>query len=154
MKKTLLYSLAFLLLVLFSNCKNVDNQNDNTNEKTESVSFISKDAKINVFYFHGTNRCVTCNAVESNALELLNQDFKDKLDDGTIYFNSFNIDEKENKAIAEKYLISYSTLLIITLDSEGKEVVNDLTDMAFQYAKNQPDKYKELLKNEIDELLK
>jgi len=106
--------------------------------------------KLEIYYFHSTNRCVTCNAVESNAKALLQESFKSQADKGNIKFASINIDDKANKALVEKYQISYSTLLIIK--SNGKKT--DFTNTAFQYAKNNPTKYKELLKAEINKNLK
>jgi hypothetical protein len=59
------------------------------------------------------------------------------------------VDEDANKALVEKYQIGYSTLLIIKADGTK----TDFTNTAFQYAKANPTKYKELLKTEIDKQL-
>lgn len=106
--------------------------------------------KLSVYYFHATKRCVTCNAVENNAVALLEENFKTELDNGAIKFVSFNIDEEANKELVEKYEVAFSTLLIIKADGS----VTDFTNTAFKYAKNNPSKYKELLKAEIDKLIR
>ena len=103
-----------------------------------------------VYYFHSTNRCATCNAVENVTKAFLNEQFKDQVSKGLIQFKSINIDEEVNEKLVKKYKIVFSTLLII--NSNG--TTNDFTDTAFQYAKNNPDKYKELLKVEINKALK
>jgi thiol-disulfide isomerase/thioredoxin len=105
--------------------------------------------KLLVYYFHSTDRCVTCNAVENNARALLEESYKTKIDNGTIKFASYNIDEEENKALVEKYQVAFSTLLIIKADGTK----TDFTNTAFQYAKNNPKKYKELLNAEIKKQL-
>lgn len=103
-----------------------------------------------VYYFHSTNRCATCNAVENVTKAFLNEQFKDQVSKGLIQFKSINIDEEVNEKLVKKYKIVFSTLLII--NSNG--TTNDFTDTAFQYAKNNPKKYKELLKVEINKALK
>ncbi len=105
--------------------------------------------KIFIYYFHATNRCPSCLAVENAAKEMLNENFKSKIDNGTIKFESFNIDDKANKALVEKYQIGFSTLLIIKADGTK----TDFTNTAFQYAKSNPTKYKELLKAKIIEMM-
>ena len=103
-----------------------------------------------VYYFHSTNRCATCNAVENVTKAFLNEQYKDQVSKGLIQFKSINIDEEVNEKLVKKYKIVFSTLLII--NSNG--TTNDFTDTAFQYAKNNPEKYKELLKVEINKALK
>jgi hypothetical protein len=105
--------------------------------------------KLEVFYFHATMRCTTCLAIEDNARKLLEKDFKNLLDNGTIKFQSYNVDEKVNKALIDKYQISFSTLLLIK--SDGTKT--DFTDNAFQYALSNPSKYESLLRTEIEKNL-
>lgn len=107
-------------------------------------------AKLEVIYFHATMRCPTCNAVEDNARKLLERDFKTQLENGTIKFNSYNVDESANKALVEKYQITFSTLLLIK--SDGTKT--DLTATGFQYALANPVKYDKILKAEIEKNLK
>ena len=113
----------------------------------------NKGAKLEVYYFHATNRCPTCNAIEDNALKVLNETYKSQIANGTVKFTSFNLDDKANEALVKKYEISFSTLLIIK-KAGAKELKSDLTDMAFQYARTNPTKYASLLKAEIDKNLK
>jgi hypothetical protein len=105
--------------------------------------------KLEVFYFHATMRCPTCLAIEDNARKLLEKDFKNLLDNGTIKFQSYNVDEKVNKALIDKYQISFSTLLLIK--SDGTKT--DFTANAFQYALSNPSKYESLLRTEIEKNL-
>ena len=103
-----------------------------------------------VYYFHSTNRCATCNAVENVTKALINEQYKDQVSKGLIQFKSINIDEEANEKLVKKYKIVFSTLLIINANG----TTNDFTDTAFQYAKNNPEKFKELLKVEINKALK
>ena len=106
--------------------------------------------KLEVLYFHATMRCATCNAIENNAVKLLLKDFKSQMENGQIKFSSFNVDESANKALVEKYQISFSTLLLIK--SDGTKI--DFTRNGFLYALANPDKYESLLKTEIEKILK
>jgi len=153
MQKTIHFLIVALFILAAIGCNNSQNkQTSNQTDSTKTNANTSK-AQIEVMYFHSTNRCATCNAVENNAKKLLDEKFKNELNNGTIKFSSFNIDEEANKKLAEKYLISFSTLLII--NNKGKEEVKtDLTELAFLHAKNNPEKYAELLKAEIDKMIK
>lgn len=121
---------------------------------TEGLSY-GQDAtcKLKVIYFHAENRCPTCLAIEKHAEEVLKESYKTQLESGEITFKAVNIDETANRDIAKKYKIYGSALLLIDVKT-SKEKVVDFTDEAFSYAKNEPDKYKELLKNRIKELIK
>ncbi|MBN2680932.1 MAG: thioredoxin family protein [Bacteroidales bacterium] len=109
--------------------------------------------KLKVIYFHAENRCPTCLAIEKHAEEVLQESYKTQLDNGEITFKAVNVDETANRDIAKKYKVYGSALMLIDVSS-GKEKVVDFTDQAFSYAKNEPDKYKELLKTKIKELIK
>jgi len=109
--------------------------------------------KLEVIYFHATRRCPTCLAIEENTRKALDTYFSDQLKNGTIKLTVINVDEDKNKAIAEKYEATGSALFL-TRNNNGKENKNDLTDFAFSYARNNPDKFMADLKDKINELLK
>ena len=58
--------------------------------------------KIEIYYFHFTKRCATCNAVENETKSVLESKYADKLKKGEISFTSLNLDEKADKKVAEK----------------------------------------------------
>lgn len=115
--------------------------------ETESPEKETAVSKINVYYFHFTRRCMTCNAVESVTKEALKQYFGEEMKIGNIVFQSINLDEDSSKAIAEKLNISGPTLLFV----HGTKKI-DLTKEGFMYAKNTPDKLKSEVKNAIKSL--
>ncbi len=105
--------------------------------------------KIEVYYFHFTRRCMTCQNVEKvskNAVETL---YAEKVKSGQVSFQSVNLDEKAGEAIGAKYKIEGQTLIVIAGD---KKV--DLTDKGFLYANDRPDKLKAEIKKAVDGLLK
>jgi len=109
--------------------------------------------KLDVIYFHATRRCPTCMAIEENTRKTLDTYFPGRLKDGTIRLMVINVDEDKNKALAEKYEATGSALFL-TKNGSGKEVKTDMTDFAFSYARNNPEKFITGLKDRINELLK
>ena len=103
--------------------------------------------KVEVYYFHYTRRCVTCQAVETESLKSIQQLYPKQYKSGQITFKSVNLDEKSSEALAKKCNAEGQALLVI---STNKRV--DLTEQGFMYAKSQPDKLKAELKKTIDPL--
>ena len=105
--------------------------------------------KVEVYYFHFTRRCMTCNNVEKVSKEALQQQYAEKVKSGEIVFKSVNLDEKEGEAVGAKLKVEGQALLIVSGD---KKV--DLTEKGFMYANNSPEKLKAEIKKVIDEMLK
>lgn len=107
--------------------------------------------RIEVLYFHGTQRCITCRAIEKHTKELLDSLYSNELENGTIVYRTIDISKKENEDIANKYEVTWSSLFINKWNN-NKEQVNNLTDYVFSYAKGQPDTFKAGLEDKIAEL--
>jgi hypothetical protein len=105
--------------------------------------------KVEVYYFHYTRRCVTCQAVETETLKSIQQLYPIQFKKGLITFKSVNLDEKNNEALADKCKAECQALLII---SKNKRI--DLTEQGFMFAKSKPDKLKAELHKNINPLLK
>lgn len=110
-------------------------------EKAEKTT-IDKN-KVEMYYFHTSRRCATCNAVEDVSKEAVKEYFGDQ-----VKFQAYNLDEKDGKSMAKKLRVSGQTLLVVA----GKERI-DLTNEGFMNAKNNPDKLKRIIKEKIDTLL-
>ena len=122
--------------------------------KTEAQSMEEKQPDhIEVLYFHGAQRCITCRAIETNIVALLDSLYSKEKADGKIIYKVIDISKKENEAIADKYEVTWSSLFVNDW-KDGKENVNNMTEFSFSNAKNAPDKFKEGIKSKIDELLK
>lgn len=103
---------------------------------------------LQVYYFHFTKRCATCNAVENETRLALELNYADQLKDGKIELISLNLEEDDGKEMAASLNISGQTLLIV----KGSNKVN-LTNEGFMNARTKPDKFKEILQTQIDKLL-
>ena len=113
----------------------------------KATKVIAKPSKVEVYYFHYTRRCVTCQAVETETQKSILALYPLQAKKGLITFKSINLDEKSSEAIAAKCKAEGQSLLIT---NSNKRV--DLTDKAFMYAKSNPTKLKAELKKTIDSL--
>jgi len=136
--------IMFAALSLFG-CKAPASENQTkANQTAETVQ--SDD--IQVYYFHNTKRCATCNAVEDETLMALELFYKDNIEAGTIEFTSLNLEEEEGESMAQELQVSGQTLLLV----KGETKVN-LTNDGFMNARTNPTKFHEILKTQIDLLL-
>lgn len=132
-----------LLLTFLINSTSFEAQNKKTQKAITAVG-----NKVEVYYFHYTRRCITCNAVESETQKAIAELYPTQFKNGQITFKSINLDEKGNEAVLKKCQAEGQSLLFI---SKGKRI--DLTDKAFMYAKNSPNKLKADVKKTIDAML-
>ena len=137
LKSSILIILAIIALVA---C------NAQSKETPKSEVVLSEDVQI--YYFHNTKRCATCNAVEAETRVALEMFYKDKVEAGEVTFVSLNLEEDEGAEIAKSLQVSGQTLLIV----KGEDQVN-LTNEGFMNARTNPDKFHEILKTQIDNLL-
>jgi len=134
MKKNILFGFILLLMSgLFCNAQT---------SKTATQS--SASAKVEAYYFHMSTRCVTCKAVEAEAKKNLESLYGVK-----VTFQAINLEDDANKAIVEKLKISGQTLLLV----KGDTKIN-ITNEGFMYAKSNPEKFKTIIKEKVDGLLK
>ena len=127
----------FLLIPVFSTNAQTGNNDKASGEKIEA------------YYFHYTSRCMTCRTVEERAKENLETLYPDLVKAGKITFQAANLMEEPGEKLAKKLGVSGQTLLI----TRGPKQIN-LTNEAFLYAVTNPEKYRALIKEKVDELLK
>ena len=108
------------------------------------------DTYVEVLYFHGKQRCVTCKAIEKYTKEMVNAEL---VKNGKLRFKEVDISTPEGEKLAEKYRVSWSSLYVNKWKN-GKEERNDMTRFGFQNARNNTSDFKKELKQKINELLK
>ena len=108
---------------------------------------------VEVIYFHGKQRCATCNAIETQVREVVDNAFAKEKKAGKVVLRVVDISTEEGKKLAKDYRISYSSLFINGW-TNGKEKRNDMTRFAFDNARKQPDAFKKGVTDKIKELLK
>lgn len=113
-----------------------------TVSSTEVTAVASADpATVYVYYFHGKQRCKTCIAVQDFAQEAIKQLYGDNQN---VHFSEIKTDEAANKALVEKYGVTWNALIVAKGDDH-----TDMTQNAFA----NPEGVKELLKSEVDRRL-
>ena len=123
------------------------------NDKTILSKNRSEGTQVMVYYFHVTNRCPSCMAIEKATKKTLDTHFKNEVKQGSVKLTILNVDDEANKAISEKYQV-YGSSLIIARVCNGKETTTDMTGDGFKYARNKEEKFIELLKNQVAAYLK
>jgi hypothetical protein len=140
MKQIVLFNIALVLMLGCLSC------NAQTSKKAEVKTSVS--TKVEVYYFHFTRRCNTCQSVENNAKLAVETLYADKVKSGEYTFNGINLDDASSKDIAEKLEVGGQTLLVVC----GNNKV-DITDKGFMYA-HDLEKMKEEIKKAVEKATK
>jgi len=113
----------------------------------------SSTVKVEVYYFHPTDRCPIDQSIEANTKTVMQSFFPKETGNGTITFRVINTDDKADAKVIAKFNINAQALYIVKLE-KGKEIQKDLTRFAFDYGQSNPGKFKADLKAEIEKALK
>ena len=136
------FKLTFMLLltVTLSAC--------NAQSSEDQKPGIAENDELQVYYFHFTVRCATCNAVENETRLALEMFYANQVKEGNIAFTSLNLEEEDGKKMAAQLKVSGQTLLLV----KGDQMVN-LTNEGFMNARTNSGKFHEILKSSIDKML-
>lgn len=111
--------------------------------KAENTAVTTADASVvNVYYFHGKQRCKTCIAVGDVSQKTIETAYAGN---NKVRFVDVNTSEKANEKLVEKYQITWNALII----AKGDKSV-DLTEQAFTTAINSPEKLETLIKETVN----
>lgn len=113
------------------------------NAQTDKKEIKTSTAKVEAYYFHFTARCITCKTVESETKANI-----ESLYGGKVSFQSLNLEDESTKALAEKLKVSGQSLLIV----KGDTKIN-ITNEGFMYARNNPEKFKSIIKEKVDPIV-
>ena len=129
-------TLILMLVVILTGC-------GQSNKKAETIEIDPE--IVNVFYFHGKQRCKTCIAVQDVARETIKTAFADNK---KVRFIEINTSEKGNEALIEKYEVTWNALII----AKGENAV-EITEQAFATAVGNPQTLENLIKQEVNNRL-
>jgi hypothetical protein len=121
--------------------------NTQTDKKQQIVTAAGND--VEVYYFHMTTRCVTCKTIEAEARRNVEMLYPEQFKAGKISFTALNIEEPAGKATGERLGVNSQTLLIV----KGDQKIN-ITNEGFLYAVAKPDKFRDVIKEKVDPLIK
>lgn len=139
MKNLLSFSVVFFMLLGAISCSAQTKKDQSANNASSE--------KVEVYYFHYTRRCHTCESVETESKKAVETQYPEQVKKGTISFQSLNLDDENSKKIAEKLKVGGQTLLVV----KGSKQV-DLTDKGFMYATSSPEKLYAEIKKAVDGL--
>ena len=118
------------------------------------MALVMQAQRVEVRYFHGKQRCITCRSIEKCAKEVLDESFASQQKSKKISMKVIDFSTEQGKLVAADHKVSFSSLFIVKIDKNGKETRTDLTRQGFQYAKRNPGEFKKILKEEITKALK
>ena len=134
-----MYRISFIIRLVLSFTCLLSACGGGNSRKYEQVQTTVSDtarAPIEIMYFYGKQRCVTCRAIEQVVVELTQNELREEIASGQVHFRA--IDWTQETTLAERYEMAWSSLII---DCNGE--ITNLTEKAFTYARQQPDKLKE-----------
>ena len=117
----------------------------------QSLSGAVPDVKIEVYHFHGNSQCVSCRTVGAFAEQTVNRYYILEVASGKMVFAHINFDLPENKALAEKYAVTGSSLWIGTY-VDGKFSKEE--DLKVWYRLDNETEYSTYLRGVLDKRLK
>jgi hypothetical protein len=110
---------------------------------------IKASAIVEVYYFHRSRRCASCNNIENLTRRAVLEQFSSEVENGTVALKIINVDtDKETTARFR----TGAPALIVFSNSGGKDNIVNFTSNAYRYAANQEMFFSEL-KKEIDQYL-
>lgn len=143
MKKALILIIASLALI---SCGQSSSKAIADGDATRNSAVQSDNASlVNVYYFHGKQRCKTCIAVGDVAVKTIADAY---VNNSNVKFTEVDTSEKGNEALVEKYQVTWNALII----AKGDNMV-DLTEKAFATAVNNPEQLTELIVSEVNSRL-
>jgi hypothetical protein len=80
--------------------------------RTESFA-ADNQAKFVAYYFHTTQRCVTCRKIEALSREAVQNSFANELKNGILVFQIVNVEEPQNRHYIQDFKL-YTKSLVIT----------------------------------------
>ena len=119
----------------------------------QSKAVPAKKTRVELYYFHPTERCPIDQSIEETTRKLMQQEFAKQMKDGEIKFQVINTEDKTQALTVSRFEINAQALYLVT-HKDGKEIKNDLTEFAFSTAQNNPGKFKTSLKQDILTALK
>jgi len=125
-----------LLITIFAGC-------GQSNKKEETIEIDPE--VVNVFYFHGKQRCKTCVAVGDVARQTVETAFAGN---EKVIFTDICTSDAAYEALFEKYEVSWNALII----AKGEDFI-EITNQAFATAVENPQSLENLIKDEVNKRL-
>ncbi|MDL2299222.1 nitrophenyl compound nitroreductase subunit ArsF family protein [Bacteroides sp. OttesenSCG-928-E20] len=143
MKKSILLGLLVLLLTACGG--NAQKRNQESTNLPEAKAQVTNDSTVNIYYFHGKQRCKTCVAVGEITEKTIKSLYADN---PLVKFIEVKTNEEQNASLVEKYKVTWNALII----AKGNDQI-EITKEAFANALNSPEKLVDRIKTEVNKRL-
>lgn len=92
-----------------------------TTSESAPAAEVTKGKVVDALYFHGTNRCYTCNLMEGYMRDVIASDFASEEKSGRLRFQSLDVQDPAHQRYIAQYQLS-SISLFLSLKDQGKEI--------------------------------
>jgi hypothetical protein len=93
--------------------------------------------RVIAYYFHTTQRCASCRAIEAYSREAIEIAFAEELEAGRIVWTPVNIDVKGNEHFVKDYAL-YTKSLVLVDEKRGKPARWKHLEKVWQYLGDKP----------------
>lgn len=101
-----------IFIVMVMTCSGCQQRQANNTSTSSDINGLKAEPTVIVYYFHGTRRCFSCITVETNAAQVIEDNFQQQITDGSLMWMPLNMDEPGNKELTEKFGIITNTLVV------------------------------------------
>ena len=108
-------------------------------------------SQVVVYYFHGNQRCVTCQKLEGYAKEAIEGHYADQLAAGQIVWKPTNVDEPANTHFVKDYGL-FTKSVILSRVADGKETEFRNLDLIWDLVKDKA-LYTEYIRSQVSDFL-
>jgi hypothetical protein len=119
-------------------------------EQTASDKPVDTGSYVEVLCFHGKQRCATCQVMEQESKNVVDNNFASEVTAGKVVFRIVDINKEES--LADKYEVTWSSLIVVG-HKDGEEKVENMTEFAFANARNNTAEFRKELTAKINKLL-
>jgi hypothetical protein len=102
---------------------------------------------VDVYLFHGTYRCYSCNKMEELTLEAIDESLAEHKKNGSVRFKHVNVEEGANRHFIQDYRISAISIILSQKTADKEKQWKNL-DQVWILLRNE-DTFKEYVLNEI-----
>ena len=141
-----------IFIVLILTCFGCQEPQANTPPASSDLNGLQAEPTVIVYYFHGTRRCFSCITVETNAAQVIEDNFQQQITDGSLKWMPLNMDDPGNKDITEKFGIKTNTLVVAKM-ADGNYIEYNNLKKVWQLI-DDPEGFSEYVTDEINAFLK
>jgi len=140
-----------IFIVLVLTCCGCQERQANNVSASPDLSVRQGRPTVIVYYFHGTRRCFSCITVETNAAQVIEDNFQRQVTDGSLKWMPLNMDDPGSEELTEKFGIKTNTLVVAKM-AEGNYTEYNKLKKVWQLI-DDPEGFSEYVTDEINTFL-